>query len=153
MISLARWADPNRGDIVVLWSPYDGKRLVKRVVGVPGDRIEARGQRLTVNGGPASYAPLPLEAIRDWDLEGLPAAALSLETASARTHAVMTQSRESPGASFGPVTVPEGRYFLMGDWGFADRERIVGRATAVVLSLDRSRYFRPRWQRFFRRLS
>jgi signal peptidase I len=38
-------------------------------------------------------------------------------------------------------------------WGFVDRERIVGRATAVVLSLDRSRHFRPRWPRFLRRLT
>jgi signal peptidase I len=163
MLRLAHWADPARGDIVVLWSPHDGKRLVKRVVGVPGDRIEARGHRLAVNGLPASYTPLPQEAIRAWDLEGLPPTALATETVSERTHAVMAQSRESPGASFGPVTVPPGHFFLMGDhrdnsfdsrfWGCAERDRIVGRATAVVLSLDRNRYFRPRWQRFFRRLS
>ena len=37
-----KWGDPRRGDIVVLFSPKDGMRLVKRVVGVPGDRIEMR---------------------------------------------------------------------------------------------------------------
>src|SRR3954471_3850227 len=39
-IEIAKWADPKRGDIVVLFSPADGTRLVKRVVALPGDRVE-----------------------------------------------------------------------------------------------------------------
>jgi len=56
---VARWGDPRRGDVVVLWSPHDGQRLVKRVVGIPGDVIEVHGYRLRVNGQPATYAALP----------------------------------------------------------------------------------------------
>src|SRR5678815_1643505 len=41
-IHLATWADPKRGDIVVFFSPADEIRLVKRVIGLPGDRIELR---------------------------------------------------------------------------------------------------------------
>src|SRR5690349_16666429 len=37
--SLVRRADPERGDIVVLWSPVDGRRLVKRAVAIPGDTV------------------------------------------------------------------------------------------------------------------
>src|SRR6478672_11899482 len=44
-----KWADPQRGDIVVLFSPVDGTRLVKRVIGVQGDRIEMRENQLFVN--------------------------------------------------------------------------------------------------------
>ncbi len=51
------WDQPGRGDIVVFWSPRDGKRLVKRIVAVPGDRLEVVRQRLVVNGRPAAYAP------------------------------------------------------------------------------------------------
>jgi signal peptidase I len=61
--------------------------------------------------------------------------------------------------SFGPVTVPPGKYFMMGDnrdnsndsrfWGAVDRNRIVGRASLVVISLDHQQYFQPRWHRFF----
>jgi signal peptidase I len=60
---------------------------------------------------------------------------------------------------FSAVTVPAGRYFLMGDhrdnsfdsryWGFAERQRIIGRAVGVALSVDPEHSYRPRWQRFF----
>src|SRR5438094_311380 len=50
-----KWGDPRRGDIVVLFSPKDGMRLVKRVVGVPGDRIEMRDNQLYVNGDAARW--------------------------------------------------------------------------------------------------
>ena len=47
---LAQWDNPQRGDIVVFYSPYDGKRLVKRVVGLPGDILELRDNSLIING-------------------------------------------------------------------------------------------------------
>src|SRR5271170_4889031 len=43
---LAEWANPKRGDIVVFYSPEDGTRLVKRVVGLPGDVVELRNEQL-----------------------------------------------------------------------------------------------------------
>jgi signal peptidase I len=161
-VRLLHWADPQRGDIVVLWSPYDGKRLVKRVVAVPGDLIEARGHRLTLNGKAAQYAPFTDEARSEADLRGVDATVMAIETVDGRSHAVMADSFQGVGASFPPVTVPPGKYFLMGDhrddsfdsrfWGFADRDRIVGRASAVALSFDFGAW-RPRWKRFFSPLS
>src|SRR5881398_1994769 len=53
-IEIAKWSDPKRGDIVVLFSPLDGTRLVKRVIAVPGDRIEMRDNQLFVDGNAAS---------------------------------------------------------------------------------------------------
>jgi signal peptidase I len=156
---LARWGNPRRGDVVVLFSPHDGRRLVKRVVGLPGDRVEVQGFRLRVNGAPAGYAPLPRDVARDLDREGMPERSLASETLGACTHPIMAATVSGPGADFGPVTVPPDRYFLMGDhrdnsfdsrfWGFAEREAIVGRASAVVLSLDHERFYLPRWHRFF----
>src|SRR5580693_1770841 len=55
---LAQWSDPKRGDIVVFFSPVDGIRLVKRVIGLPGDKIELVNERLLINGLPSEYAPL-----------------------------------------------------------------------------------------------
>src|SRR5882672_9844530 len=59
---LAKWADPRRGDIIVFPSPADGIRLVKRVVAVPGDRLELRNDHLFINDQPASYALIDPEA-------------------------------------------------------------------------------------------
>ncbi|HEX4350970.1 MAG TPA: signal peptidase I, partial [Verrucomicrobiae bacterium] len=55
---LAQWSNPRRGDIVVFYSPHDGTRLVKRVVGLPGDTVELRNEQLIINGSPVDYAPL-----------------------------------------------------------------------------------------------
>jgi signal peptidase I len=54
---IVTWAEPARGDIVVLYSPVDGKRLVKRVVGIPGDTVSMIEDRLIVNDETVSYAP------------------------------------------------------------------------------------------------
>jgi signal peptidase I len=63
---------------------------------------------------------------------------------------------------FGPIQVPTGQYFVMGDnrdesgdsrvFGFVPSDSIVGRATAVAASVDPSNHYLPRWQRFLRAL-
>src|SRR5438067_11429084 len=53
---LAEWADPRRGEIVVFNSPADGKRLVKRIVGIPGDTVQLVNDQLIINGEAAHYA-------------------------------------------------------------------------------------------------
>src|SRR3954471_13998986 len=50
--------EPQRGDIVTFSSPKDGTRLIKRVIALPGDRVEMRNEQLTINGQPAGYAAL-----------------------------------------------------------------------------------------------
>src|SRR5512137_1083310 len=62
---IAAWSDPQRGDVVVFFSPRDGTRLVKRVVGLPGDTIELRNDCLVLNGQPVEYQPLAEELLRD----------------------------------------------------------------------------------------
>jgi len=49
---------PQRADIVVFFSPHDGKRLVKRVIDLPGDTIELRNNQLVLNGAPVAYQPI-----------------------------------------------------------------------------------------------
>jgi signal peptidase I len=157
---LAQWSDPKRGEIVVFFSPVDGTRLVKRVVGLPGDKIELAKDRLLINGRPAEYEALPAETGRDVpaDHEGLRLYAQE-KAGGLPSHAVTILPQRPARRSFGPVTVPPGKYFMMGDnrdnsndsryWGAVDRNRIVGRACMVVISLDRQHYFEPRWHRFF----
>jgi signal peptidase I len=154
-IEVFKWADPKRGDIVVLFSPTDGTRLVKRVVAVPGDRIEMRDNQLMVNGRAASWKEIgPQE-------DGEQGSSLVVEeTINGRTHRVMFTPHMPAVRSFGQMTVPAGRYFVMGDnrdnsndsrfIGLIERRRIVGKATAVAFSFDRSRHYAPRFHRFFK---
>jgi signal peptidase I len=157
---LAEWSNPKRGDIVVFFSPVDGLRLVKRVIGLPGDQIEMANDRLLVNGRPADYDPLSANTGRDVppDKDGLRVYAEE-KVGEMPSHAVTILPQRPALRTFGPVTVPAGKYFVMGDnrdnsndsrfWGTLDRNRIVGRATMVVISMDRQHYFQPRWHRFF----
>jgi len=158
MIRVAEWADPAWGDVVVVLSPEDGKRLVKRVVGLPGDTIEIRQGKLFVNGEMASYHDLDPQVIAWIDPETQPLMRFAEEIRAARAHPIMTHPYASSGNA-GPLTVPPDHYFLMGDnrdnsrdsrwFGPVHRDAILGRATAVALSVDPEHYYRPRWKRFF----
>ena len=150
---LAQWADPTRGDIVVLYSPHDGKRLLKRVVGVPGDSIEMKDNRLIVNGAAASYRGT---ATPDGN------SAVLHETVEQRDHLVALAPIRGSAATFGPVKVPAKQYLVLGDnrdnsfdsrfFGFVPRTEILGRATRIVASVDPANGFRPRFERFMKAL-
>jgi signal peptidase I len=155
---IAQWSDPDRGDIVVLSSPADGKRLVKRVIGLPGDSIAMVRNRLVVNGEAVTYSPLDQELAAAFEPQG-ENRVVAAERLNGAFHAVMI----TPGArtlrSFGPISVPDGQYFMMGDnrdesfdsrhFGLVDRELIYGRALAVAGSVNPDHHFWPRWERFF----
>jgi signal peptidase I len=164
-IHLAKWSDPKRGEIIVFDSPEDGIRLVKRVIGVPGDSIQLLDNRLLINGQPASYGPLDQDTeqqVKDAEtLRWLPQ--YFAESYNGLTHAMMSLSlRPSEKRSFGPITVPQGQYFAMGDnrdnskdsryIGFIPRDNIVGRSSRVIVSLNYDNYYLPRSQRWFRHL-
>src|SRR2546425_11480501 len=52
---IAEWSNPSRGEIVVFDSPRDGVRLVKRVIGIPGDTVQLIENKLYINGEPSIY--------------------------------------------------------------------------------------------------
>ena len=153
-IDVLKWGDPKRGDIVVLFSPKDGTRLVKRVVAVPGDRVELRNNLLFVNGKFAKQVPLStVESEEQGEAEVLN------EDLYGHSHKIMISPEIGAARSFGPEVVPKEHYFVLGDnrdnsndsryIGFIERRRIVGEAVAVAFSLDRKHYFIPRFNRFF----
>ena len=161
-LHLATWSDPNRGDIVVFYSPKDGKRLIKRVVGLPGDTLAMSQNRLFINGRFVKYESLHKEIIDQIELDQQSHHVFFNENLPGRQHAVMFSSSRSSLKTFDPVIIPEGQYFMMGDnrdnsadsrfFGFVDRNLIVGRATMVVISREGS-FLHPRWSRFLKDLS
>ena len=164
-IHLADWSNPTRGDIVVLFSPDDGIRLVKRCVAVPGDTLQLVQNRLLINGVAATYGTLDARFANGLLPEDRSRHMFFNETVGEKSHAMMATIGTWAMRDFGPVTVPPGKYFMMGDnrdnskdsryfkGNFVDRGLIVGRATAVAISLDIKHAWVPRWSRFFTKLN
>ncbi len=160
-IVLAELGEPQRGDIVTFTSPQDGKRLVKRIVAVPGDRIELRDEVLWINGEPSRY-----EAAEDVEEPGLAPWQPSLparrvtEVTTGHEHRIQWLDAATVPArrSFAPRVVSEGHYWMLGDnrddsadsryIGEVPRHLLVGQARRVLVSADILGAWTPRWDRF-----
>ena len=150
-----------RGDVVVLKFPEDPTRdFIKRVIGLPGEMVEIRDKTVYVDGRPLDepYAHFSDAPLRREDPEyGL--------------------RPEGPRPGYGPVTVPAGQLFVLGDnrdnsrdsryWGFLPIDQVKGRALIVYWSYEASReeyhrtdvvdwvrdtfaaFGKTRWSRFF----
>lgn len=151
-ISLYQISNPSRGDIVVFDSKVSGKRLVKRVVGIPGDTVEMKDNVLIVNGQQLDYQFVKdngMSLDRKENLLGV-------------KHLVRVRKRRTSLSSFNVGFIPLGHYLALGDnrdnsadsrvIGLIPRKEIVGRTDSVVLSLSYDNYFIPRKGRFFKRL-
>lgn len=159
---IAEWGVPQRGEIVVFYSPADGKRLVKRVVGIPGDSVAMQNNQLIINGKKVKYEPTNHLNIKSQSLTRASNQYSFIENLSGTRHPVMITPQLPSLRSFGRVSVPEGKYFMMGDnrdnsadsryFGFVERSQVVGQATAIVVSLDINNKYQPRWERFFTKL-
>jgi len=116
----------HRGDIVVFKYPEDPERdFIKRVIGLPGETIEIREKKVYIDGRPLEEPYVHF-----------------LQPAGSYGEFAAFDVREQ----YGPVTVPAGHYFMMGDnrdnsqdsryWGFLPREYIKGKALLVYWSFD-----------------
>ena len=156
-ITLMELDNPRRGDIVVFNSEKADKRLVKRVVAVPGDVVVLRSNRLMINGESAIYQPLVRQSSGDNEANKAPSI-IANESILGYSHPVkLMRQLQSPLQNFGPVMVPEDHYLMMGDnrdnsadsrvYGFVPREEITGKANRVLFSLDYDHYYLPRSDR------
>jgi signal peptidase I len=145
---LTRWLMPYRnvarGDVVIFHSPEDANRfLVKRVVGLPGDRLRIADGRLTVNGATldepyVANEPAAANPFRD----DFPARLYTDPQVDPRWWRQMQSLTHE-----GELVVPAGDYFVLGDnrnhskdsryWGFVPRQAIVARPLVVYFSLTR----------------
>lgn len=184
-IRLPSIRDPERGDVVVFVVARDGDAIVpadrrtelprddfvKRIVGLPGDRIEMRDGVLIVNG---ERVPVEDSGAIFWDEYGRKFH-VEREFLGDCEHAVLEDPRSAAGNSMNRMTprvVPPGRYFMMGDnrghsrdsrdWGTVRREEMKGPAFLLYWSWDVRgnflQFFNPlnwwsaekRWDRIFR---
>jgi signal peptidase I len=124
---------PERGDIMVFIYPEDrSKDFIKRLIGLPGDTIEIRDKKILLNGRP-------------WNDER-----------GVYVDNLIIPGSVQPRDNFGPVAVPEGSFFVMGDnrdesydsrfWGFVNQQDILGKALIIYWSWNNE----ERWVRFGR---
>lgn len=163
-IVLKKMSDPQRGDIVVFFAPnQDRTRMVKRLIGLPGDTLSISNNVLTINGERLNYESIDLDSTEQVDIDLALGFRHLTESLPGHPHTMMVRSngripRELRNLS--QITVPEGHYLMLGDnrdqsrdsrvWGFVPHERIIGRSSTVVMSLRSAKeFFKPRGDRFF----
>jgi len=130
MVSIS---EPKRGDMVVFIYPEDrSKDFVKRVIGIGGDNIEIRNKKIYLNGLPYN------------------------DNYGVYTDDMIIPGAAQPRDNFGPVTVPPGSIFVMGDnrdqsydsrfWGFVDLRDVLGKAFIIYWSWNNDEH-NVRWSR------
>ncbi|MBL4764059.1 MAG: signal peptidase I [Colwellia sp.] len=150
-ISLLATGDPQRGDIAVFESKAANTRLIKRMVGLPGDMITMKNETLYINGKALNYHITKQNALHLFATEQL----------GAITHNIqIDQNKSNQLSNFGPMIVPAQHYFVLGDnrrnsadsrvYGFVPRDELKGKATLIAFSVDYDNYFLPRKKRFFK---
>lgn len=131
--TLVSIGEPKRGDMVVFIYPEDrSKDFVKRVIGIGGDNIEIRNKKIYLNGLPYN------------------------DNYGVYTDDMIIPGAAQPRDNFGPVTVPPGSVFVMGDnrdqsydsrfWGFVDLRDVLGKAFIIYWSWNNDEH-NVRWSR------
>lgn len=126
---LPKIRDPKRGDIIVFRAPHVHKDFIKRCIGLEGDTVELRDNKLYLNG----------------ELQDEPFIAL--------------KGSSTVFSTWGPKVVPPGQLLMLGDnrnwsddgrhWGFLDKSRLEGHAMFLYFSWNKERFL-PRLNRIFR---
>jgi signal peptidase I len=141
-------SQPKRGDIVVFRPPRrPGDDFIKRLIGLPGDRIQMKDGLLYIND-----KPVEKEYVDDWTDEDLPAANAVFKRyretlPEGKSYLTLYKPLPDPADNTKVFVVPEGHYFMMGDnrdnsqdsrfpnpVGFVPEENLVGRAELILFS-------------------
>lgn len=169
-ISLLRTGEPKRGDIIVFTSEVAKKRLIKRLIGLPGDTIQIHKNNLFINGTVAEYIKTDeIKPTRQTDQEQGIYALESFTDLEPHPVHIKDKNSKYPPIFRGPncqelttYTIPEDHYFFLGDnrdnssdsrcIGYIPRSEIRGHATRVLLSLNKNDSYKPRFERFLEKL-
>jgi len=156
--------EPERGDVIVFRYPDDPSvDYIKRVVGLPGDKVSYQGKRLSING-----REIPLTAIGDYLLKDkIQYLKEYTETLGKTKHAILLDNSEPSAPPYVKqfpqrenciynnsgfiCTIPRGHYFMMGDnrdnssdsrvWGFVPEANIIGKAFFIWFNFSELRRF------------
>lgn len=152
---------PQRGDIVVFKLPTDGSTdYIKRLIGLPGDRVQMRGGVLYINDQPVALAPVADYLEKDPVGNAFQVRQYRETMPGGVSHNVLDMVIDGPVDNTGVFTVPRGHVFMMGDnrdnssdsrvpnggVGFVPMENLVGRAEFLFFSTDGSARWWEFWQ-------
>ena len=166
-IAVSHLGDPQRGDIVTFYSPKDRTRLIKRVIGLPGDTVAMHNKHVLINEQPASYVALDVTTEKVGAGHEIPALRLSEKLGDEyigakyigdRPHRVQWLSGISSVDNFGPIIIPADQYLMLGDnrdnsadsryIGLVPRSLLIGRAERILVSAAITENWMPRVERF-----
>lgn len=139
-------AEPKRGDIIVFVHPRRPDRMIKRLIGLPGDRIAIRSGEVILNGEPLQRTFERRYKFREHDGPVIEVNRYRETLPGGPSHVIIERADIELRRSFPEITIPAGRYFMMGDnrdnsadsrypdMGLVPAENLVGRAEAILYS-------------------
>lgn len=138
------WREPARGDVILLRRPGVSYLTVRRIMAVGGDTIQVSASRVLIDGHDLTYRAVDTGLSRDAATENKLGTVVELETLGGHEHPITYTPGGCSRADHGPVEVPQGHYFVMGDnrdhcidsryFGTVPRDRIAGKVMRILFA-------------------
>lgn len=147
-------SDPQAGEVIVFRYPEDPSiSYIKRVIGIPGDRISICNKEVYVNGEKKFQKEIGVYMGDGFGLM-MNGSIQKTETINQREHSILINNHRPASTEFcheggNEIHVPDGQYFVMGDnrdnsrdsryWGFVPRDNVIGKAKFIWMNWDSQR--------------